>query len=136
VQHDSAGVQGSPAGLQQGPPGGAIPRVQTEVHWDQAHADPVENPLNGPPNEDFAPLPMDVHNNNPQEATVVFVEIEQVTGKAYSDQTGKFLAPSATGSNYVMFFFMNMTATPSMQSRSRTIRPASSSVRTLLLSNF
>jgi hypothetical protein len=105
VQQDPAGVHGSPAGLQHGSPGGAAPRVQTEVHQDQAGASPSENPGNEPSNEDFAPVPMDVHANSPQEATVVFVEIEQVTGKTYSDQTGKFLAPSATGSNYVMIFY-------------------------------
>jgi hypothetical protein len=37
--------------------------------------------------------------------TAIFVDLEQVTGKTYSDQTGKFLAPSATGSNYVMIFY-------------------------------
>jgi hypothetical protein len=105
VQHDPAGDHGSPAGLQQGSPGAVTPRVQNEVHPEQAGAGPVENPLNGPSNEDFAPVPMGAHNNGPQEATVVFVEIEQVTGKTYSDQTGKFLAPSATGSNYVMIFY-------------------------------
>jgi hypothetical protein len=50
------------------------------------------------------PHPM-AADDSPHEATDMFVDIKQVTGKMYSDQTGKFLAPSATGSNYVMIFY-------------------------------
>jgi hypothetical protein len=64
----------------------------------------MDNPENGPTHDDFAPAPVKT-SDGPQEATVLFVDLEQVTGKTYSDQTGKFLAPSAAGSNYVMIFY-------------------------------
>jgi hypothetical protein len=103
VQRDAAGVQGLPTGGPPGPLGSHMLRVEREVHRDQAGAGPMENPVNGPSTDDFTPAPMDVRSSH--EETVVFVEIEQVTGKTYSDQTGKFLAPSAAGSNYVMIFY-------------------------------
>jgi hypothetical protein len=65
---------------------------------DPAGVGPMENPINGPSNDDFTPAPME-GNGSQEEATVVFVDIEQVTGKTYSDQT------SATGSNYVLIFY-------------------------------
>jgi hypothetical protein len=55
VQRDSACAQGSPTGSPQYSPGDAAPRVETEVHQDQAGAGPIANPVNGPSNEDFAP---------------------------------------------------------------------------------
>jgi hypothetical protein len=48
VHHDLAGVQGLPAGIPQGSPGGAVPRVATEVQRDPTGAVPRVDPGNGP----------------------------------------------------------------------------------------
>jgi hypothetical protein len=81
VRQDPACSQGSSAGLQQGSSSTA-PRVETtEVQRDLAGAVPMENPVHGPSNDDFTPAPMEDVRDSSQEATVVFVKIEQVTGK-------------------------------------------------------
>jgi hypothetical protein len=48
VQRESAGVQGLPAGVPHGSPGGAIPRVEPEVQRDPTGAVPRVDPVNGP----------------------------------------------------------------------------------------
>jgi hypothetical protein len=133
VRRDPAGAQGSPTGSQHGSSGAAAPRVETEVRQDLAGATPMENPDNGPSTDDFAPAPMT--GDGPHEATIIFVDLEQVTGKTYSDQTGKFLAPSATGSNYVMIFY-EYDSNSIHAELIKTVRLANSSVHTPLLANY
>jgi hypothetical protein len=48
VRRDLARVHGSPTGVPQGLPGGAVPRVGTEVQWDPAGTILRVDPVNGP----------------------------------------------------------------------------------------
>jgi hypothetical protein len=50
----------------------------------------------------FAPLPL----SPPQERThEVAVDIQPITGKIYTDQTGRFMAPSSAGNEYVFILY-------------------------------
>jgi hypothetical protein len=52
--------------------------------------------------EDYVPIP----SSPPAQCThYIFVKVKQVSGKTYSDQTGKFIAPSASGMNYILVLY-------------------------------
>jgi hypothetical protein len=47
--------------------------------------------------EDYAPAPT---TPAAKRTHTVFVDVEPINGMSYSDQAGRFLAPSATGNEY------------------------------------
>jgi hypothetical protein len=60
------------------------------------------------PNDDNTTAPPEP-DNSPQQITTkshhCFVSIMEPTGQIYSDQTGKFIAPSTNGNNYIMIVY-------------------------------
>jgi hypothetical protein len=90
-------------------PHGSGPMIKGHLHQQRANlrsTKPKEHTAEQSPihKEDFAPSSPLTH---PPAARThfVFVQCERISGKTYSDQTGKFIAPSATGMNYILVLY-------------------------------
>jgi hypothetical protein len=88
-------------------PHGSGPMIKGHLHQQRANlrsTKPKEHtPEQAQVLKDDAAPPL----SSPPEARThfVFIKVEPITGKTYSDQTGKFIAPSASGMNYLFIMY-------------------------------
>ena len=93
-------------------PRGSIPMIKGHLHQQRANIQSTKKHPNNPviettptttePENDFTPTPTSPPE---QRSGAVLVQIIEITGKSYSDQTGKFLATSSSGNNYVLVLY-------------------------------
>jgi hypothetical protein len=83
-------------------PEGSIATIKGHLHQQRANLRSTKTTATLEEAEDYSPSPILLPI---QRSHAVFANVEPITGKSYSDQTGRFLAPSATGNEYVFVFY-------------------------------
>jgi hypothetical protein len=88
-------------------PHGSGPMIKGHLHQQRANLRSTKPKDTTPEQElllrqDYGPKPL----SPPEQRThTIFVAIEEISGKSYSDQTGRFIAPSASGMNYLLVLY-------------------------------
>ena len=87
-------------------PDGSAATIKGHLHQQRSNLRSTKTTTTLDDKDHVAPQQAVITANIPplQRSHAVFANVQPITGKSYSDQTGRFLAPSVTGNEYIFIF--------------------------------